>query len=214
MGKAGEELGEVTLVKQTRQKHQSSKLLKSPSDTTLYAPGLMKINGSIGNLFSVTEKDKLEKVQDKLATFQPSERVNDTSQDAANKLISDFVERVRLETPPQNQPVPGTSGLGNVSHGNGDGLCHAPLEKGFGARVAQGNGTQNEHMMQARAISADMVIQAEQYLTPIQKPMGMCFNHNFSNQQTLANQDVILGGEVRTQVSPQSNFAPPSQAMG
>ena len=169
----------------TKQKYNLSETIKSPSDTTLYAPALNMTP-------QVRQKHNM--------TYKPGEHVQHN--EALVNQISDFVQSVWIETKRRDSPE-----------------VVRQLEPPMKAQWANEpepsiSGTQpgEDPSTQARGITEEHVIQAEQYKVVIRKPEGgfdiICNPNmnmaisNVNNSQTL----VVAGNVVDT-----IQYLPPNQ---
>ena len=140
--------------------------VKSPSDTTIYAPGLKNLGHA------------------NCVTMPPMGNVHDLQNADTINQISNFVERIRIETeqsqpqqPEQPQlPQPSTSRGGSTLPLNG-----RPKEQQSHVRSQV---MVDPQIARAQEFAANEVIQAEQYRAGIHKPQGranndISFNPNF-----------------------------------
>ena len=128
----------------TADQSKQRNVAKSSSDTTIYAPGLRLAGEAARN------RNSPHKSMNELTINQ----------------ITDFVERIRIETAGRQgegesvnevvnrSPIPGTSGVGRIKVSTPGGR--------------DGNSSQD----QARAIADEMILDAEQYHAAIEKPAG------------------------------------------
>ena len=151
---------------------QLTEKIKSPSDTTLYAPALQKtpdrnnvnmLNGLRGNLDSLTmDNDQDTDAMQRIANFVDNMRFADDERRQREGV--ETTKRVRSEVvvPPK--------------------LVDHPLDDGRGACTSEGRGE----------IAAKMILDAEKFRGEVAKPQGMDnFPHFFSGVQKISEQKVI-----------------------
>ena len=141
--------------------------IKSPSDTTIYAPGLIRNRESDESLFPTIQ-------QPNLLNLTP--QTNDKSNDVIDK-ITNFVESVRIETARREEGGSAHDGQGN----------HGQSQRDVDGGPEQGSTMSAEQ--EAKQLADQMILNSERFKASVAAPQGKhseCFvNPNDTDQNLL-----------------------------